>query len=228
MHIPDGYLGPKTYGTLYAAMIPAWYWCSRRVHKTLKAREVPSLALAAAFSFVLMMFNVPVPGGTTGHAVGGALVAILLGPCQAVLVLTIDIVIQALLFGDGGVTAIGANCFNMALVMPIAGYFLFHLLKGKAADGSRRATLAAGAAAYLSLSLAALFAGVELGIQPLIAVSATGTPLYNPYPLKVAVPAMVGEHMLFFGWAEAIVTALVYAYVVRHQLLPSIREARAS
>src|SRR5689334_555185 len=116
MHIPDGYLGPETYGSLWAVMTPIWAAASQRLKNTLKARQVPWLAMGAAFTFVLMMFNIPVPGGTTGHAVGSTLVAILLGPSAAVLAVSMAIVVQALLFGDGGITAIGANCFNMAFV----------------------------------------------------------------------------------------------------------------
>ena len=112
MHIPDGYLGPPTSGTLFAVMIPFWIAASRIAKRTLRAKQVPLLAIGAAFSFVIMMFNVPIPGGSTGHAVGGVLVAILLGPWAAMIAITVALVIQALLFGDGGITAIGANCFN--------------------------------------------------------------------------------------------------------------------
>jgi len=101
MHIPDGYLGPATSGVFYAVMAPLWVAASRIVKKTLKARQVPLLAIGAAFSFVIMMFNVPIPGGSTGHAVGGVLVAILLGPWAAMIAITVALVIQALLFGDG-------------------------------------------------------------------------------------------------------------------------------
>src|SRR5512141_1879511 len=112
MHIPDGYVSPATGGVLYLVMAPLWFLASRVVRKTLKARQVPYLAFSAAFSFVIMMFNIPIPGGSTGHAVGGTLVAVLLGPWAAMIAITVALVVQALLFGDGGVTAIGANCFN--------------------------------------------------------------------------------------------------------------------
>ena len=116
MHIPDGYLGPPTSGALFAVMIPLWIAAARIVKQTLRTKQVPLLAIGAAFSFVLMMFNVPIPGGSTGHAVGGVLVAILLGPWAAMIAITVALVIQALLFGDGGILAFGANCFNMAVV----------------------------------------------------------------------------------------------------------------
>lgn len=217
MHIPDGYLGPPTSGALYAVMIPFWIAASRIVKKTLRAKQVPLLAIGAAFSFVIMMFNVPIPGGSTGHAVGGVLVAILLGPWAAMIAITVALVIQALLFGDGGITAIGANCFNMAVVLPFVGYGVYRLLSGTAPRDSRRRVLAAGVAGYVGIVVASLFAGVEFGLQPLLHHTAEGQALYCPYGLKIAVPAMVGEHLLIFGWVEAIVTALVVKYLQKHE-----------
>lgn len=222
MHIPDGYLGPQTYGVLYAVMAPLWFWASRLLKKTLRTRQVPLLAMGAAFSFVIMMFNVPIPGGSTGHAVGGALVAIVLGPWAALMAISVVLVVQALLFGDGGITAIGANCFNMAFVMPFSAYYLYRLLKGHAEVGSRRGIFAAGAAGYLSLNLAALCTAVEFGLQPLLAHKPDGTPLYAPYPLEIAVPVMAIQHLLFFGWIEAVVTGLVVAYLAKTD--PSLLE----
>ena len=99
MHIPDGYLSPATYGSFYAFMVPLWYWASRTLKKTLKARQVSYLALGASFSFVIMMFNIPIPGGSTGHAVGGALVAIAIGPWAALMAISITLIVQALIFG---------------------------------------------------------------------------------------------------------------------------------
>ncbi len=213
MHIPDGYLGPTTCGVFYAVMLPIWAAASRIVKKTLKAKQVPMLAIGAAFSFVIMMFNVPIPGGTTGHAVGGVLVAILLGPWAACIAITVALVIQALLFGDGGITAIGANCFNMAFVLPFAGYYLYKGISYNSPLSSKRRVVAAGIAGYLALNLAALFTGIEFGLQPLLHHSANGQALYCPYGLNVAVIAMAGEHLLVFGWVEALVTALVVKYL---------------
>jgi cobalt/nickel transport system permease protein len=215
MHIPDGYLGPQTYGTFYAIMAPIWFFASRILRKSLKAKHASYLALGAAFSFVIMMFNIPAPGGTTGHAVGGALIAIIMGPWPALMAVSIALVIQALLFGDGGITAIGANCFNMAFVMPFTGYYIYRILGSKSVVFSTRRIFAAGVAGYLSLNLAAFFAAVEFGIQPLIAHTPDGTPLYAPYPLNIAVPVMAFEHLILFGFIEAIITALVVAYIAR-------------
>lgn len=213
MHIPDGYLGPATCGVFYAAMLPIWALASRIVKKTLKAKQVPLLAIGAAFSFVIMMFNVPIPGGTTGHAVGGVLVAILLGPWAACIAITVALVVQALLFGDGGITAIGANCFNMAFVLPFAGFYIYKLISFHSSINSNRRVLAAGIAGYVALNLAGALTGFEFGIQPLLHKTASGQALYCPYGLKVALPAMLGEHVLIFGWVEAVVTALVIKYL---------------
>jgi cobalt/nickel transport system permease protein len=122
MHIPDGYLGPQTYIPLFTAMLPLWAKASRVLKRTLRARHVPLFAMSAAFSFIVMMFNIPIPGGTTGHATGAAIVAILLGPWAAILSVSVALIIQALLFGDVGITAVGANCFNIAVVIPVVAY----------------------------------------------------------------------------------------------------------
>jgi cobalt/nickel transport system permease protein len=184
------------------------------------------MALGAAFSFVIMMFNVPIPGGTTGHAVGAVLVAILLGPWAACIAVSVALIVQALLFGDGGITAIGANCFNMAVIMPFVGYGVYRLIAGSSDVKSWRRWLGAAVAGYIGLNVAALATAFEFGIQPLIAHDAAGRPLYAPYPLKIAVPAMALEHLLVFGFVEAIVTGLVVAYLqkVDSSLLEGIRE----
>jgi cobalt/nickel transport system permease protein len=214
VHIPDGYLGPQTYAVLDVAIIPIWGVAASKVKKTLKAKQVPLMALAAAFSFIIMMFNVPVVGGSTGHAVGATLIAIMLGPWAACISVSIALVIQALLFGDGGITAIGANVFNMAFVMPFVGYYLYRLLAGDTAKTSRK-VIASGIASYVSIVVGATVAGVMFGIQPLIAQTASGAPLYAPYPLKVAVTAMFMEHVLFFGWVEAFATMGVVAALAK-------------
>ena len=213
MHIPDGYLGPVTCGVFYALMLPIWALASKIVKKTLNAKQVPLLAIGAAFSFVIMMFNVPIPGGTTGHAVGGVLVAILLGPWAACIAITVALIVQALLFGDGGITAIGANCFNMAFVLPFAGFYIYKLISHNATLNSNRRVIAAGAAGYLALNLAGAFTGFEFGIQPLLHKTASGQSLYCPYGLNVALPTMIGEHLLIFGWVEALVNAMVVKYL---------------
>jgi cobalt/nickel transport system permease protein len=213
-------------------MIPIWLYAGNWLKKNLKDRQVPYLALAAAFAFVIMMFNVPVPGGSTGHAVGSALIAVILGPWVAVVTVSVALLLQALLFGDGGITTFGANCFNMAFVIPFVAFYVYSFISGKTEITSKRRVLAAGVAGYLGLSAGALATGVELGLQPILEHAADGTPLYMPYGLSITVPAMLIEHLLFFGFVEAIVTALAFAYIARTD--PSIifnykgREERAT
>jgi len=213
MHIPDGYLSPQTYVPFYAFMIPYLGIAARKVSKFIKSRYVPLLALGAAFSFVIMMFNVPIPGGTTGHAVGGVIVAIILGPWAASIAVSIALIVQALLFGDGGITAIGANCFNMGVVIPFVGYYLYKLISGNSEITSPRRWIAGAIAGYIGINVAAAIAGIEFGIQPMIASGPDGHPLYAPYPLSVAVPAMAIEHLILFGFVEALVTALIIKYL---------------
>src|SRR3954449_12096951 len=154
MHIPDGYLSPATCAAFYGASVPVWVVAGRRVRKVVKNRYVPLVAMGAAYSFLVMMFNVPIPDGTTAHAVGGVLIAVLLGPWAAVIAVSIALAIQALFFGDGGVLAYGANAFNMAIVMPWAGYLVYRLLSRRASLTARRRAIAAGVAAYVGINVA--------------------------------------------------------------------------
>ena len=225
MHIPDGYLSPQTYLPLYGASFVFWTIALRKFKTDLSVKHVPYLAMAAAFSFLIQMFNIPIPGGTTGHAVGAGIVAILLGPWTAVIAVSVVLIIQAIVFGDGGITAIGANCFNMAVVMPFVSYWVFKLVKGEAVAGARLYT-AAFLSGYTGLSISAVVTAVEFGIQPLIAMSPDGRPLYAPYPLEIAVPAMALEHLLLFGIVEGVVTILLLKYFIKHEpdLIYAVRE----
>ncbi len=223
MHIPDGYLGPITYGGLWAAILPVWIYASKRIKDTLKASRVPLLGLSAAFTFVVMMFNVPAPGGTTGHATGATLIAILLGPWPAVMAVSIALIIQAIIFGDGGITAIGANCFNIAFVGTVVGYGIYRLIAGSnpppppftkgGRGGINRHLIGAGIGAYTGINISALLTAFELGIQPLIHVGQDGKPLYSPFPLGITIPAIMTVHILIFGVIEAAITVLVLIYL---------------
>ena len=215
MHIPDGYLSPSTCGILAGAAMPFWYTALRRVQKTFSTRMIPLLSVFAAFSFVIMMFNLPLPGGTTGHAVGMGVASIVLGPWASILAISIALVIQAVFFGDGGITAIGANCFNMAIVGSLAGYVIYRLIGFRAPLGSARRVLAAGIAGYLAINIAALCAAIEFGIQPILFRDASGAPLYAPYPLRVSIPAMMLGHLTLAGLAEFIISAGMVAYLQR-------------
>src|SRR5512138_659622 len=119
-------------------MIPIWLYTSYRLNKDLRSKQVPLLALAAAFSFVIMMFNIPMPGGTSGHMVGAGLIAIILGPWAGVVTMTVTLAIQAFVMRDGGITALGANCFTMAFLMPVSSYAIYRLIGGKSEATSAR------------------------------------------------------------------------------------------
>jgi cobalt/nickel transport system permease protein len=216
MHIPDGYLGPATYGGMFVLTVPFWAFASWKLNRTLKARQAPYLALGAAFSFVIMMFNIPILGGTTGHATGATLIAILIGPWAAIISVSVALIIQAMLFGDGGITAIGANCFTMAIAGVFTGYVVYRLIAARSEITSKRRLMAGAVAAYVSLNVSAIIAAVLLGVQPLLEKSPTGQPLYAPFPLNVTIPAMALEHLLLFGFVEAAVTALVIKYFQKH------------
>ncbi len=225
MHIPDGYLSPATCATLFGGAVPFWYVALRRVRKALHTRLVPLVSLFAAFSFVIMMFNLPLPGGTTGHAVGIGLAAVVLGPWAAMLAVSTAIVIQALFFGDGGITAIGANCFNMAIAGALVAYAVYRLLAAGAAIGSARRVVAAGLAGYAAINVSALLAAIEFGIQPLLYRNAAGAPLYCPYSLSVAIPAMMLGHLTVAGFAELTISAGVVGFLQRSD--PSLLQSTA-
>lgn len=210
MHIPDNYLSPATCGTLVAAMAPVWTVAVIKVKAQVKEHHetLPMLGIAASLAFLIMMFNLPIPGGTTAHAVGGTLLAVLIGPWAASLALTVTLALQALLFGDGGILAFGANAFNMAFIMPFVGYACYRL-----GQKLHHEKLGLAIGAYLGINVAALVAGIELGLQPLIAHTASGAPLYCPYGLNIAVPAMLTAHLLVAGWVELVFTLLVFQFV---------------
>jgi cobalt/nickel transport system permease protein len=207
MHIPDGYLSPLTCATLYAGAAPFWAIALRRVKRALHTRLVPLLSLFSAFCFVVMMFNLPLPGGTTAHALGVGVSAIVLGPWASVLAVSTALLIQAVFFGDGGITALGANCFNMAIVGSLVAYGAYRALAGRAPLLAARRVIAAGVAGYVAINAAALCAAIEFGVQPYFFHDAGGAPLYAPYPLRIAVPAMMIGHLTFAGMAELILSS---------------------
>lgn len=240
MHIPDGYLSPQTYLPVWAVMAAYWAAAFHRVRTRLSTARLPLLGVGAAFTFVVMMFNVPIPGGTSGHAVGAGLLAILLGPVAASVAVTVALVIQALVFGDGGVTAIAANCFAIAVVGPFVSWGSYRMLTARSAVDSKRRVMSGAVASYLGLNASAFVVGVLFGIQPLVARTAEGQPLYAPYPLAIALPAMMAEHLLLFGFVEAAVTAAALKWIqrtepalltegvtIRRRLMPEPAQARS-
>jgi cobalt/nickel transport system permease protein len=174
--------------------------------------------MLAAVCFLIMMFNVPIPDGTTAHGVGGALIAILLGPWAAVIAVSVALGFQALLFGDGGVLAYGVNVLNMAVILPFVAYGLYRMISGNAYLTSPRRVVAAFIAGYVGLTVSALCVGIELGIQPDLFHDASGAPLYSPYHLSQSIPAMLFAHLTVAGTAEGIIAAAVLAYLQRANL----------
>lgn len=219
MHIPDNYLSPSTCAAAGAAMVPVWGIALSKIKKEINVKRIPLLGISAAFSFLVMMLNIPLPGGTTGHAVGAVLIALLIGPSSACISVTIALLIQALFFGDGGILAFGANCFNMAFVLPYTGYLIFSFLKTIIKKDSFT-PIALFLSAYIALNIAAFFAAVEFGIQPLLFKDSSGMAMYCPYPLNVSIPAMLIPHLLVAGLIEGLITVGVYSYVMK--MSPSV------
>ena len=207
MHIPDGYLSPITYISSYAVAVPLWVVAFRRLKEKLNEESLPVLASLSALSFVIMMFNIPIPGGTSGHALGVALITIVFGRWIGFLSLSLVLFIQALLFGDGGITSFAVNALSMGFVGAFSADFVFKKFKSKS-----YAPFLAGWVSAVSASVVIAFV---LGIQPLIAVSDSGEPLYFPFSLSVTFPAVVGSHILFFGLVEGVFTSLAYKFLQR-------------
>ena len=212
MHIPDNYLSPSTCAVMAVAMIPIWTVAVKKVKEELPKEKIPMLGICAAFSFLIMMFNIPLPGGTTGHAVGGTLIAILIGPFSACISVTVALLIQALMFGDGGILSFGANCFNMAFVLPFLGYFVYKFIKDRV-HSQKGELVGIAVGSYAGINMAALLAAIEFGIQPLLFTNAAGQALYSPYPLSVSIPAMTIPHLLVAGVLEAVFTVAIFVFI---------------
>jgi len=210
MHIPDGYLSPQTYLPAYAVALPLLVRAGRRLRAALDEETLPTLSALTGLAFVVQMINIPLPGGTTGHAVGTATLAILFGPWAASCAMGLVLLIQALLFGDGGITTFPVN----TLAMGFAAAFTAHLLY-RAAHRRLPDHVTAFVAGWGSVVVAATVTACALGIQPALAHDSAGHPLFFPLGLAVTVPAIVGAHALVFGVAEGAYTAAVIALVRR-------------
>ncbi len=203
MHLPDGILDAKTALLTTGAAAVGVGIALRQVKSSLKPRQMPMLGLSAAFVFAAQMLNFPVAGGTSGHLVGGVLTAILLGPSAAVLVITCVLLVQCLMFADGGLTALGANIFNMAIVNVCGGYFLFRLIRRliPTAEEHRSTVFAAAFAGWFGTVLASISCAGQLALSKTV-------------PWSIAFPAMVNVHMLI-GVGEGLATGLVILAVLR-------------
>jgi cobalt/nickel transport system permease protein len=204
MHIPDGFLSPQTCAGCWAAAMPVWYGAWGRMKARFEATTAAHVGIAAAFVFLLQMVNVPIPGGTSGHAVGAALVAIALGPAAAVIAVSMALLLQAIVFGDGGILAYGANVITMAVVQAAVAWGVWRgVTRGGASE--RLSSVGAFLAGYVAAVAGAVVTGVLLGMQPHFFTDAAGAPLYFPLGLRVSVPAMTLSHLLI-GVVEGGVT----------------------
>ncbi len=204
MHIPDGYISPQTVIATYAVALPLWVYGFKRLKKSLNEETMPLIGALSAMSFIVMMFNIPIPGGTSGHAVGAVLISMLFGPWVGFISVSLVLLIQALVFGDGGISTFAINALSMAFVGSFVGYFVFDKLKS-----FKWAPFVAG---WSGIVASSIVVAIALGIQPMF-WSEGGKPLYFPFDLKTAFVALVGSHALFFGVVEGIFTALVYNYL---------------
>jgi cobalt/nickel transport system permease protein len=198
MHIPDGFLSLLVSAFCWLITIALDGIAISRTNKSLGERQVPLMGIMAAFIFAAQMINFPVAGGTSGHLLGGALAAILLGPWAAMLVMTSVIAVQSLLFQDGGLTVMGANILNMGLLTAIVGYGLYRAALGRS-RGLKLAT--AGIAAWISVMTGALLTSLELWLS--------GTAKLN-----IVIPAMLGVHAVI-GFGEALITVAALAFILR-------------
>ena len=215
MHAPDGFLSVPVAAVMWLVTIVVLAIAIRRVDRTLDPRAVPMMGVAGAFIFAAQMFNFQVAGGTSGHLLGGVLAAILLGPWAGTLVMACVIAVQALIFQDGGLVAMGANIFNMGIVGTLGGFYLYRVLTGVLGGEERARMPAAAIAAWASVVAGAVCMAVELAVS--------GTT-----PLQLALPAMVGVHVVI-GIGEALITvaALSFIAATRSDLL-RLRDARVN
>jgi len=204
MHIPDGYVAPIVYAASYLVAIPLWVKGFSELKKRLDEESLPLIASLSALSFVIMMFNIPVPGGTSGHAIGVALISILFGPWVGYLSISLVLFIQAVLFGDGGITTFAINSLAMGFAGAFSAYYVYKVSK------SKYSIFFSG---YISAVASSFVVALVLGIEPYIAVDAAGKPLYFPFGLKETMIALVGSHLLFFGVVEGIFTSLAYNFL---------------
>jgi cobalt/nickel transport system permease protein len=208
MHIPDGFLSIGVATLMYVVSISVLVWCWKKAKAVYSKSLASLLAISSAFVFAAQMINFPIAYGTSGHLVGGTFLSVLLGPYAAVLGMTVVLLMQALFFADGGITAFGANVFNMAIIGGFS-FFIIRILAGKSERGSRFYT-SIFAASWLSVVLGALACGLEIGVSP--AFSQAGG-------VSVTVPAMVFWHILI-GLAEAVITATLITSL--HRVNPAV------
>ncbi len=200
MHIPDGFINLPTAATTGVVSAGGLAYSLRQVAKEMGDKLVPLMGVMGAFIFAAQMLNFPIAGGTSGHLIGAALAAILLGPWAAMIVMSCVLIIQCLVFQDGGLVALGANIFNMGIVAPFSAYYLYRGMTALLGQNRRGMLVGGFIAAWASVFLASIFCAIEL------VVSGTS-------PASVALPAMAGIHALI-GLVEGLITTAVLAFVM--------------
>ena len=210
MHIPDGFIAPEVYVPSYAVAGGLWAYGARRLRRALREETVPQLAVLTGLAFVLSMIAVPLPGGTSVHATGIGLLAVLFGVWTSFLAVSLVLLLQALLFGMGGITSLPVNAVAMGFLGSAAGYGLFRAL--------RRANekVALFAAGWIAVVVPAVVVAFILGAQPQLAHRADGTPLFFPFGWKITLPAVVLPHLVV-GVGEGVLTVLVVGFVGRRK-----------
>jgi len=199
MHIPDGFLSPSVFISGWAVALGFLTYAFRKTQQMLKEKIIPLMGVMAAFIFAAQMLNFPVLGGTSGHLLGGVLAAVTLGPFAASIVISLVLVVQCLIFQDGGITALGANIFNMAIIGTIASYYFYRVLRQ--ALLKKNILVSVFIAAWFSVVFAASFCAMELSLS-------------GVSPLKIVLPAMLFVHV-FIGLGEAIITTLVLSFILK-------------
>lgn len=205
MHIPDGFLSPQTYLPAAAIALGAWWWAARSLRSQLDETTVPRLAMLTALAYGLGLVMVPLPGGTSGHALGVAMLVLLFGLRLAFLAYSGVLLLQALLFGAGGITALPINALAMGLAGGATAVAAFKLLRGI------NEVAAIAIATWLSVIVSGVLVALVLGIQPLIASKPDGAPLFFPFGIEITLPAILVPHALI-GIGEAALTLLVWRY----------------
>lgn len=213
MHIPDGFIAPKMYLPAYAAAAGLWTYGIRRLRAGLREETIPRLAVLTAFSFVVMMLMVPLPGGTSVHATGVALLALLFGVWTAFISVSLVLLLQALFFGAGGVTTLALNALAMGMVGSAAARLMHGLLR------RGHESFALIAAGWVSINASALVLALALGVQPLIARAENGQPLFFPFGLSVTLPAVMIPHAVI-GVGEGVLTLLMWRLLAQRGWVP--------
>jgi len=216
MHIPDGLISPQTYLPALALAAPLWVIAGRRLHANLGDAMLPRLAVFTALAFLLSTLMLPLPGGTSGHAVGVGLLALVFGPWIAFMAYTLVLLLQAVVVGAGGITALPVNALAMGFVGAWVTVGLYRALRGLGD------AVAVTVAVWLAVMVSALLLALVLGLQPWLAAAPDGTPRFFPFGPAITIPALLIPHA-FIGAGEAALTLLVFRHARKRRWLEAPR-----